>query len=120
MWRVGWAKVVVQSQMLVDPSNQISNALCENLYKCAGSAKHGSNHHRNGQRSKVDMKSWNRLLVAFLWKNDIVVLRHGKSIANEQHLIVSKPPKAIDGYGLSKTGRAQAAAVTFVQPTTLF
>jgi glucosyl-3-phosphoglycerate phosphatase len=51
-----------------------------------------------------------------IWKNDFYALRHGRSIANEQQLIVSRPPLAVQEYGLSEVGMAQAAAVR-IPPT---
>jgi glucosyl-3-phosphoglycerate phosphatase len=51
-----------------------------------------------------------------IWKNDFYALRHGRSIANEQQLIVSRPPLALVEYGLSEVGMAQAAAVR-IPPT---
>lgn len=53
-----------------------------------------------------------------VWKNDFFALRHGRSIANEQQLIVSRPPLAVAEYGLSEAGKAQAAAVRIPPPPT--
>ncbi|MCR9145270.1 MAG: histidine phosphatase family protein [bacterium] len=40
------------------------------------------------------------------YKNTYYCLRHGRSTANEQHIIVSRPENGVPGYGLSPTGRA--------------
>lgn len=41
--------------------------------------------------------------------NQYYVLRHGKSLANEEELIVSDPEQGVPGYGLSPEGRGQVA-----------
>ncbi|WDP89833.1 MAG: histidine phosphatase family protein [Desulfobacter sp.] len=42
-------------------------------------------------------------------KNRYYVMRHGQSLANVEKIIVSSPENGIPGYGLSQTGKAQAA-----------
>lgn len=41
------------------------------------------------------------------YKNNYFVIRHGKSQANEENIIVSLPLNGINGYGLSDTGIEQ-------------
>lgn len=43
-------------------------------------------------------------------KNHYFLMRHGKSKANDQHLIVSHPEHGLAGYGLTDEGIAQATA----------
>jgi len=43
-------------------------------------------------------------------KNRYFILRHGRSLANERGLVVSRPENGCHGYGLSEGGRAQVAA----------
>lgn len=40
-------------------------------------------------------------------KNIYVLMRHGRSIANEEGIIISDPKKGISGYGLSTTGKEE-------------
>ena len=40
-------------------------------------------------------------------KNRYFIMRHGRSLANEQGLIVSAPRNGLTGYGLSEKGRQQ-------------
>lgn len=40
------------------------------------------------------------------FQNTYYCLRHGRSLANEQHIIVSRPENGVPGYGLSPTGRS--------------
>jgi probable phosphoglycerate mutase len=42
-------------------------------------------------------------------RNSYYVLRHGKSIANDEELIVSAPDDGVPRYGLSEEGRRQVA-----------
>jgi len=42
-------------------------------------------------------------------RNIYFALRHGRSIANDEEVIVSDPREAIRGYGLSEEGRRQVA-----------
>ena len=42
-------------------------------------------------------------------RNTYYVLRHGRSVANEDGLIVSHPDRGVQGYGLSDEGRRQVA-----------
>jgi probable phosphoglycerate mutase len=42
-------------------------------------------------------------------QNTYFVLRHGRSLANDQNLIVSHPDVGVPGYGLSEEGRRQVA-----------
>ncbi|MEQ9366723.1 MAG: histidine phosphatase family protein [Leptospirales bacterium] len=39
------------------------------------------------------------------YKNTYYCLRHGRSVANEQHIIVSRPENGVPEYGLSASGR---------------
>lgn len=41
-------------------------------------------------------------------KNTYVLMRHGRSIANDEGIIISDPKKGISGYGLSTTGKEEA------------
>jgi broad specificity phosphatase PhoE len=42
-------------------------------------------------------------------RNTYYAMRHGKSLANDEEVIVSSPEQAVLGYGLSKDGRRQVA-----------
>jgi probable phosphoglycerate mutase len=49
-------------------------------------------------------------------RNTYYAMRHGKSLANDEELIVSHPDQAVPGYGLSEDGRRQVAtAVTLAR-----
>jgi probable phosphoglycerate mutase len=46
-------------------------------------------------------------------RNTYYAMRHGKSLANDEEIIVSHPDQAVTGYGLSEDGRRQVTtAVT--------
>ena len=59
-----------------------------------------------GQQPRLLM---NHLEESIQLKNSYYVLRHGKSIANEEALIVSHPDDGVGRYGLAEEGRRQVA-----------
>jgi len=50
------------------------------------------------------------------FKNTYLLMRHGHSLANEAHCIISHPDNGIHGYGLSNEGRAQLLQTIHVWP----
>ena len=52
----------------------------------------------------------NHLELLLRLSNQYYILRHGRSLANDEELIVSDPEQGVPGYGLSEAGRQQVAA----------
>lgn len=43
------------------------------------------------------------------FSNTLILIRHGHSKANQDHLIASSPSNAVDGYGLSEKGKMEVS-----------
>ncbi len=52
----------------------------------------------------------NSSLAGSILQNTYVIMRHGRSIANEEGVIISDPVRGVNGYGLSKSGREDVRA----------